>query len=99
MTCIVLLGVVPFFLLDHLEFASLARVAGIESAREKLYAFRQALDYGKAIMIHSAFIHLDHMIYLGGVGAGDECGSRGNQLFNRVYRVIDDPCGIGLGPV
>ena len=73
-----------------------ARITGIECPREKLNTFGQTFDHGKAVMIHGPLDHLNHVINLGCVSPGDEGGTGGNQLLDRVNRMIDRPGGIGF---
>ncbi len=92
----VLGSVVPFLFLDQLEAAAFARIGRIEGAGIKFDAFTQTFDGGEAGMIHRALNHLDHVIDLRGVGAGDEGGPGADQLFHRIDRHVDRTSRVGL---
>ncbi len=47
-------------------------------------------------MIHGSLDHLDHVIDLARVGARDEGGSAGHELFHRVDGLVDRALRIGL---
>ena len=87
---------VPFSFLDHFEAAAFLRISRIEYVREKFDALRETFDDAEALVIERALDQLDHVRYLRGVRARDECGAAGDQFFHRIDRLIDGASGIGL---
>ena len=57
------------------ELAPLARVGGIERAREKLGALTEALDETEAVVIHRSIHHLEQVLGMGVRRAGYEGGT------------------------
>src|SRR5204863_9466590 len=51
----------------------------------------------KALVVHGALDHLDHVVHLAGVGPGDEGGAGADELFHRVDRLVDRAGRVGLG--
>ncbi len=70
--------VVPLFLLNDFEAAALLRIGRVEDVREKFDAFAQTFDDTEALVVHRAFDQLNHVRYLRGVRARDECCATGD---------------------
>ncbi len=92
----VLGAVIPVFFLDQLEAAAFARIGRIEDVGEKFDAFAQTFDDAEALVIERALNHVHHVFDLSGMGARDEGGPGGNELFHRINRLIDRAGRVGF---
>src|SRR5205814_10275258 len=59
-------------------------------------AFRHTFDDGETLAIERTLDHFHHVLDLSGVGARDEGGPGGNELFHRIDRHIDRAGRVGL---
>ncbi len=78
------------------EDAAFAWVRGIEGAFEELDAFAEALHDAEAVVVHRGFHHLEDVRGVRGRGARDKGRTRGDELFDRVDRMIDGAPDVGL---
>jgi len=86
-----------FFSSISLNSPPLSRIGRIEGAWEKFDAFRKTLDYRKAIVVHRALNHLNHMIDLRGVCACNEGRPGRQQFLDRINGLVDCPRWIRFG--